>query len=757
MDIFHPPRKVVCNDEGIVLSAELSGARFSNDRNGDPDCGQLPWPLRVGFLVAAVVLWGHLSGASADTNPADPVLEKVVALAGLGIHALPPAPLQALSSPTRDRQLPFFQALMREPLRAAYRVGVLESAFRADIASPHRLMTLTGSLAGAEVVRGLSGNPFGALDEALLSASDPLQAGLQMMVAAADDVRGWTPVLPDEAGLPRPFRTELARLFAVIGEAERLRRRAFADLPDELTPSRLVRQAVESGIQPFEEPDFRRLLARVERNALMAGMQDLVAAVEDFEHFLATTPDLPPVAWRLETPLGLVVIDTTGADNDHGLHDALLVVDVGGDDTYTFTRSEHGTRIAIVLDRGGNDRYVAADTAAGPGAAVLGYGILWDTDGDDRYEGGVLTQAAALFGAALLIDGGGDDVFSATGYAQAFALGGAALLVSGGGDDRFHALTHAQASAGPEGAAVLVNVAGNDRYTLGNDPVVQPSAQLPERNVSMGQGAGRGIRADFTDGRSTTGGIGALFDFEGDDHYVAQVFAQGAGYFEGVGVLVDGGGRDVFDAAWYAMAASAHRAAGVLVSRGDGDDRYTASHSTAIGAAHDLSMAIFIDEGGDDAYALGDLGLGATNDNSLALFVDVAGDDRYTVQGRRCRAFGAAPLELWGTLREDMLNLGLFLDLGGRDAYPANCVGPANDAAWAWPRRHAALQLRSEAGAGVDGEYPAPFPTQPRTTATDDPGTALRHAQDARRAWRTDPRYPEGGCVTPTAQSPCLR
>ena len=164
--------------------------------------------------------------------------------------------------------------------------------------------------------------------------------------------------------------------------------------------------------------------------------------------------------------------------------------------------------------------------------------------GDDSYRGTQQAQASALFGAALLVDGGGNNQFVATSHSQAHAIGGLAVLLSSPGNDQFTAQTHAQGSAGPQAVAVLIDPAGNDRYTLNNTPLVLASAQLPDRNTSMGQGAGRGVRADLSGGRSLAGGIGILLDLAGDDHYVAQVFAQGAGYYEGLGLLVDDAGSD---------------------------------------------------------------------------------------------------------------------------------------------------------------------------------------------------------------------
>jgi len=116
---------------------------------------------------------------------------------------------------------------------------------------------------------------------------------------------------------------------------------------------------------------------------------------------------LPSVRWQAETPYGRIVVDTTGRDNAYELVDPLLVVDVGGDDRYEFrTRGAH-RRVCVLLDHGGDDRYIARSPGADASAAILGYGILWDTGGDDQYEGTTLAQGAALFGASLVVDGGG--------------------------------------------------------------------------------------------------------------------------------------------------------------------------------------------------------------------------------------------------------------------------------------------------------------------------------------------------------------
>ena len=221
----------------------------------------------------------------------------------------------------------------------------------------------------------------------------------------------------------------------------------------------------------------------------------------------------------------------------------------------------------------------------------------------------------------------------------------------------------------------------------------------------MGQGAGCGIRAASADDRSSAGGIGLLLDMAGDDHYVAQVFAQGVGYYEGLGLLVDSGGNDQFDAAWYAMGAAAHQGAGILLKRGTGNDNsYRASHSIALGAAHDFGVGILVDEGGNDHYQIGDLGLGAAHDNSSALFVDAAGNDVYQIAAKACRALGTANLSDPGSERDHLPNLGLFMDLGGNDTYASHCRQARHNSMWTSPSRRPTRHLTGEMGAGIDGE-----------------------------------------------------
>ncbi len=479
-----------------------------------------------------------LAAGSAWSRPPAPPLPRLMELAGIEAGDLAPDPGQLDASPTRGQQLPLYRALMAKPESAPYRAGLLADACRDSASSPHDLVQLAGRLAGASFDRSQA-DVLAPIEATLRAAADPLEVAIAWMRPLASPGDSWPPVLPGRDGESSALRFEVAATLAAMGRSHGFLRRALERVPAAATPGLLVRQALEGRIEPLEEPDFRELLAQIERPALVAGMLDLVAAVQRLRDFVAGSPSLPKVAWRIDTPLGAVVVDTTGRDNLHVLGGPLLVVDVGGNDRYEFGARGDGRRISVLLDHGGDDEYVAVAPGADPSSAVLGYGILWDTQGDDRHRGTRLAQSSALFGAALLVDEAGRNEFLADGFAQGHAIGGIAVLVGGPGDDAYRAQTHAQGSAGPAGVAMLVERGGDDRYTLDNSPLSMPSAQLPDRNTSMGQGAGRGLRTDSADGRSAAGGIGVLVDLAGNDRYEAQVFAQGVGYEEGLGMLVD--------------------------------------------------------------------------------------------------------------------------------------------------------------------------------------------------------------------------
>lgn len=460
--------------------------------------------------------------------------------------------------------------------------------------------------------------------------------------------------------LDAPTEQALRSLPWALGEALQVQLLAMQEAQHWLdgaldqVPEEFTRQALLSG--RLDGAQVAHGAAKVDLPGLAQGMQvliDATARLKAVVEALARAQQLPAVRWQHRTPWGWVHVDTTGASLSLAPEDVWLWLKVGGDDQYdldAFHGPSDRRAVRVLLDTGGDDVYSATQAGADAAAGVLGLSVLWDGQGHDRWQCSRWCQGAGWLGAGVLVnEGGGQDEFSAQTQAQAYAVGGLALLasnmgvvmgvkgVSGSGDVAdgntvYSALSDAQGSAGPSGVALLVDAVGDDRYALAPLPLVAASAQLPDRNSSMGQGAGRGWWGrSGHDALSTAGGVGVLVDLQGDDHYVAQVFAQGAGYHEGLGVLVDAGGRNRFEAAWYALGAAAHGAAGVMVASGSGDDVYSVSHVTALGAGHDAALGWFEDRGGHDVYALSDVGLGVGLEGGVGVFVDTQGHNCFAV------------------------------------------------------------------------------------------------------------------------------
>ncbi len=441
------------------------------------------------------------------------------------------------------------------------------------------------------------------------------------------------------------------QLLAML-QAQRWLDRALAEVPQEFT-----RQEVLSG--RVDAVQLAHASARVDLPALGQGIQVLIDATAQLKavvEALAQAQQLPAVRWQHQTEWGWVHVDTTGASQSYAPEDVWLWLKVGGDDRYgldAFHGASDRRAVRVLLDTGGDDVYSSDAAGADAAAGVLGLGLLWDGQGHDRWQCSRWCQAAGLLGAGVLVnERGGQDEFKAQSQAQAHAVGGLALLASnmgGAGEGAFAqghtvytALNDAQGSAGPSGVAGLVDAVGDDRYELAPWPLVAASAQLPDRNSSMGQGAGRGWwgGAAGREGLRTAGGVGVLLDLQGNDHYRAQVFAQGAGYQEGLGVLVDGGGDNRFEAAWYALGAAAHGGAGILVASGGGDDVYRVSHVTSLGAGHDAALGWFEDRAGHDVYALSDVGFGVGLDGGVGVFIDTVGQNCFAVSGSLQRVRG---------------------------------------------------------------------------------------------------------------------
>ena len=604
IEAFHFVIPALCRDPSHAAGI-CKGQRCALDLGASPGMTKVSWLFHLHQARSTVWVWlalllGGWSG-------------------GVGAQAEPdPQPVPQVLMP-----LPWVQAVLAQPEQAP--ILAREALHGARLSAQDPL------LAWQTLARWTLGPQPPGLGKPVVNRADPLPGALLRLARASGS---GVMVAPSKRDLPEPLRSAWAQQIEAVVVARHALDEALSGLDterlrlDDSLRAVLLRQALRGDFRDGDAVDVRHWLGRVNQAALARGMAVLLQASNHLQRTLALQA-WPALVWQHRTPWGLVRLDTTRQSGRHLVQDPLLWVSLGGDDHYLFRpRSVHNP-VSVFMDLRGNDSYISEHEGADPSVGFLGLGLLWDGDGRNRYSGTWLAQGAALMGAGVLVDasraGAGGSQLAATGHAQGFALDGLALLMAGGGDDVLTALTHAQGSAGPLGAAWLINAAGNDRYVLGNARVVQASAQLPERNASMGQGAGRGWRGR-EGAPDTPGGVGLLVDLAGDDHYTAQVFAQGVGFQQGMGVLVDAGGNNHHTAAWYALGAAAHQAVGVFWASGAGADVYEVSHSSALGSATDRSVGWFLDSGGKNAKPDADFSQGQAMRGSQAV-CQTAGPD----------------------------------------------------------------------------------------------------------------------------------
>lgn len=419
----------------------------------------------------------------------------------------------------------------------------------------------------------------------------------------------------------------------------------------------------------------------------------------------------------IRTPLGEVVV-LGPDDDDYDGAAPLLVLDTGGDDHYTgyvAVSSPGRSPVGLLVDLGGNDQYVGETAAMACG--LFGLGAIFDLGGDDRYAVLQSGLGAGHFGTGLLYDAAGDDVYTTRDrFSQGAAIAGLGMLIDRGGDDQYTCGQLGQGLGGTLGAGVLLDSDGNDTYTARDDGNI--SELYEGQSVAMSQGCGWGRRADFGDGHTLAGGVGALIDAAGDDAYSAQVWAQGCAYWWSLGFLEDRAGNDTYRNGKYSAGAAAHFSIGSCVDLA-GDDRHNLANETAKNQYHaharDGSIAVLFDGAGDDAYMLRNHCGGSGDLGSIALFWDRSGDDVYTLKpGPVLEENGwnnTPPLgtSTWykpmRTVRDDIGTYGLFFDTGGSDRYEGSDPRQGQDRpgdSRAWTMFHPWASW----GYGIDLEVP---------------------------------------------------
>lgn len=565
----------------------------------------------------------------------------------------------------------------------------------------------------AVVVVLLAGGPAGAVNS---SADDPLGMGRALLAAAQSEApaevfervqraQGFdiAPVPPSPLAsidAPDPIAPALGSLIGAARTAERLREEAVAGLSAAersaiLDALHVARPAADAGDGSTSvlainamglNPSVSSIAAKVDMIKLQRAAAVILRAIDVAGPMLRrrTNAQLVQSACGasgdmvFESSDCQIMVGGPGANTYGEEVDPLLLVDLGGDDTYTNDTGVANTEVRIVVDVAGDDTYdrQGSDDAPGTeqlaiygqGVGAIGVGVLADLGGNDRYAVGMTTSAPdpgpaarpaaavgqgwGVAGVGVLVDVGGANSFSL----RASSTGGAASVMGQG--------------QGQLGVGALLSL--SPEQIAGTGDSYDASATSTLHRIQQTDHFSRfsiGSTSALVQGSGDQAGSGVLVDAAGNDTYAvtatgasASILAQGASR-SAAAALVDLAGDDIMSVAaigdarlslvttnpslcWTAtvvVTTSATEAYGhggtsggaaVLADGGGNDTRTLTAHSRAEAIATVTSEVDCSALGGNTATATantGDgrvIGQGAGSSNGIGLLTDVGGDDR---------------------------------------------------------------------------------------------------------------------------------
>jgi hypothetical protein len=491
-------------------------------------------------------------------------------------------------------------------------------------ASPGAVDAITAAHAGT----GARVAPYAALFDAPAGARPLPAAPTDALVAAASGLSGALGLTQNAgpairaAGLSDAVAGRLANTLTGLLACHQITAAHFAALPAGGLAAAL---ATGAGVNPAARDELRGCAETTWRDTIAlqraieaeapAGM-----AAAACEPLAADSLDIWPVL-RLET----------GCGNNTYPNDYLLLVDVGGNDTYRnnvggnmvdINFAPAGAAVPGLRGTGparGCQRAIPGLTAADcvPTAAVLldmqgedTYGVKETPDHDtgctnDPVVRRMMTGGAGFLGVSVLRDAGGtaDSYTGKTGALGAGHIFGVGVLSDTGGDDVYSAVRNSQGFALVGGFGLLHDEAGQDRYDFYLPAPINPSAP------NQTEGAG-GVRDDEGEG---------LCDR-------IPRFTQGAGnVLPGtVGVLADDAGADSYHGAFVtefvapaqplsvragSMGFGNNVGAGVFLDRGAAADTYAADGEPAVSGVPPRGNNTVVQPGSDATGAGAGAGL----------------------------------------------------------------------------------------------------------------------------------------------------
>jgi len=378
--------------------------------------------------------------------------------------------------------------------------------------------------------------------------------------------------------------------------------------------------------------------------------------------------------------------------------------------------------VSIFIDLGDDNSFTSGDIPASQGCGILGIGIMYNAYGNDVYTGKENTQGMGFLGVGILFDREGNDKYRAELSGQGCGYFGIGLCIDGGGDDSLYIYGAGQGMGGiGGGVGVLADYSGNDSYIGEPSPeVFDLSDYHSEKKINGNgvQGVGFGRRGDITDGHAWAGGVGAIIDLSGDDHYLSGNWSLGTAYWFATGIAYDGEGDDIYESCYFTQGSGAHFCNGIMIDEG-GNDRHELYETAgaALGFGWDYTNAFLINIGGDDSYRAKMISIGCAEIRSNAFLIDIGGNDSYQLKegalglgavDYRDYYFKPTPIV---TYYSESKSIGALIDIGGDDRYlsfndstETMWKNAGNNKFWFNPVKSDSTYGANNFGIGVDAE-----------------------------------------------------
>lgn len=478
-------------------------------------------------------------------------------------------------------------------------------------------------------------------------------------------------------------------------------------------------------------PEMDDIASTIDFPSLHYAALKTAAIVEETADSLAFYRGMPPDDYfQITTPFGKILLIGSEYFNGKGVKsidcdNSLLVIDFGNSGIFHgacgATADLHNP-VSVFIDLGGDDTYMSNEASPSQAAGILGVGLLYDASGNDAYIGAEYTQGTGLFGVGILFDKTGNDEYKAELSGQGCGYFGIGLCLDAAGDDDYYIYGAGQGFGGVGGGiGVLGEFSGNDSYIGEPSPEVFDMADYHSKMKINGngvQGVGFGRRGDMTDGHSWAGGLGAIIDITGDDHYLSGNWSLGCAYWFSTGIAYDGSGDDVYESCYFTQGSGAHFCNSILIDEG-GNDKHELYETAgaALGFGWDFANAFLINIGGNDSYRANMISMGLAQIRSNAFLIDIGGNDSYRLQTGTAglgeasfREYYRKPMKVV-TYYSNTRSFGCFIDIGGRDEYfsfddSLETAHPraGNNRFWFAPAKSDSTYGHNNYGIGIDVE-----------------------------------------------------